>query len=153
MNTTSTQSGYYQAVSDTHNAGFMRRALAHLIDGILLSTFLAACFIVFYGDSQWLTLQNSWSVNYIFYEELLPLVLAVAFWVKKAATPGKMVMNTKVVDANTGLNISTSQALLRYISYFISALPLGLGFIWILIDEQNRAWHDLIAGTVVVKQA
>lgn len=62
-------------------------------------------------------------------------------------------MNTKVVDANTGLNISTSQALLRYISYFISALPLGLGFIWILIDEQNRAWHDLIAGTVVVKQA
>ena len=151
MNTTSTQSGYYYAVSDARNAGFMRRALAHLIDGILLSTCLAACFMVFYGDSQWLSLQDSWSLNYAFYEELLPMILAVAFWVKKAATPGKMVMNTKVVDAKTGLNISTRQGVIRYLSYFVSALPLGLGFIWILIDEQNRGWHDLIAGTVVLK--
>jgi len=33
----------------------------------------------------------------------------------------------------------------------LSALPIGLGFIWIAIDENRQAWHDKIAGTVVVR--
>lgn len=27
----------------------------------------------------------------------------------------------------------------------------GIGYIWIFIDKRRRGWHDLIAGTVVVK--
>jgi uncharacterized RDD family membrane protein YckC len=28
---------------------------------------------------------------------------------------------------------------------------VGLGFFWIAFDEGNQAWHDKIAGTVVVR--
>jgi len=39
---------------------------------------------------------------------------------------------------------------LRALALLVSLLPLGLGYLWILIDEKQRAWHDLIAGTTVV---
>ena len=153
MQTSSVDNGYYQSVKETHNAGFLRRLAAYFIDAVLLGLILAMSFGIFYGDTQWLELQSEWSVNHVFYDKVLPLVLAIVFWVKKAATPGKMVMSTQVLDAKTGLNVTPGQALLRYVGYFISAIPLGLGFIWILFDEQNRGWHDMLAGTVVVKHA
>jgi uncharacterized RDD family membrane protein YckC len=28
---------------------------------------------------------------------------------------------------------------------------VGLGFIWIAIDNDKQSWHDKIAGTVVVR--
>jgi uncharacterized RDD family membrane protein YckC len=29
---------------------------------------------------------------------------------------------------------------------------LGLGYFWAIWDKDNQAWHDKIAGTVVVKE-
>ena len=85
--------------------------------------------------------------------EILPFVLTILFWVYKAATPGKMAVDSKVLDAKTGDKPTVGQSIIRYIGYYISALPLGLGYFWALFDEKNRTWHDLIAGTVVVKHA
>lgn len=34
---------------------------------------------------------------------------------------------------------------------WIVPVPLLLGFFWILIDKRNRGWHDLISGTLIVK--
>ena len=42
------------------------------------------------------------------------------------------------------------QLLTRYLSYLISTLPLGIGFLWIAIDPQRQGWHDKLAGTSVV---
>ena len=36
--------------------------------------------------------------------------------------------------------------------YIIDGLVFYLGFIWIFIDKRKRCWHDLLAGTVVVKK-
>jgi uncharacterized RDD family membrane protein YckC len=33
----------------------------------------------------------------------------------------------------------------------LSWLPLGLGFLWMLVDSQGRAWHDRLSGTRVVE--
>ena len=33
----------------------------------------------------------------------------------------------------------------------LSMVVVGLGFFWIAFDENNQAWHDKIAGTVVVR--
>ena len=33
----------------------------------------------------------------------------------------------------------------------INVAVAGLGFIWIAFDAGNQAWHDKIAGTVVVR--
>tara|TARA_R110002096_G_scaffold24760_6_gene77935 strand:- start:10261 stop:10833 length:573 start_codon:yes stop_codon:yes gene_type:complete len=34
-------------------------------------------------------------------------------------------------------------------AWFIG-LPLGIGFLWILIDPRNRGWHDLMSRTVTI---
>ena len=41
--------------------------------------------------------------------------------------------------------------ILRMIGYWVSGAVFYLGYIWIFIDKRKRGWHDLIAGTVVVK--
>ncbi len=69
------------------------------------------------------------------------------FW---SATPGKMVMRIKVVDAKTEQPISDLQIFFRLCGYLMSAAFFMIGFFWIGIDKRKQAWHDKFAGTVVV---
>ena len=39
--------------------------------------------------------------------------------------------------------------MLRFLAYFVSALPLYLGFLWIALDRRKQGWHDKIARTIV----
>ena len=57
----------------------------------------------------------------------------------------------RVVDAKTLGPISTRQAIVRYIGYFVSTFSLFLGFIWVGIDRRKQGWHDKMAGTVVIE--
>jgi uncharacterized RDD family membrane protein YckC len=36
------------------------------------------------------------------------------------------------------------------LGYYLALLPLGAGFLWVMIDKKRRGWHDHIAGTIVV---
>lgn len=71
-------------------------------------------------------------------------------WRLWSSSPGKRLFKTKIVDAGSGAPISDRQIILRLIGYFISALPLFLGFFWISWNRKRQGWHDLIANTVVV---
>jgi uncharacterized RDD family membrane protein YckC len=64
-------------------------------------------------------------------------------------TPGKMVFGLKVIRVD-GAPLTFGTAFLRWIGYFLSSLPLNLGFIWIAFDGKKQGFHDKIAGTVVV---
>lgn len=66
-------------------------------------------------------------------------------------TIGKMIFRVRVVKKN-GQPVSFLQALLRTFVYLISALPVFLGFIWIGFTSGKRSWHDLISGTIVVRE-
>jgi len=46
--------------------------------------------------------------------------------------------------------VGYGKGFLRWIGMNISSLVIGLGFLWILIDENKQGWHDKIAGTYVV---
>jgi uncharacterized RDD family membrane protein YckC len=83
-------------------------------------------------------------------QEFLPALLILWFWIKYSATPGKMLLDCEIVDARTGEQIDFKQIILRYLGYIVSALPFGLGFLWIMWDERKQGWHDKIAGTVVI---
>lgn len=74
------------------------------------------------------------------------------FWFKKQATPGKMFLSLKIVDAKTLAKPSKKQLIIRMISYIISVLPLALGIIWISFDSKKQGWHDKIANTLVIKE-
>jgi uncharacterized RDD family membrane protein YckC len=62
-------------------------------------------------------------------------------------------MGLKVVSAETGDLLDMGGAALRYVGYMVSAIPLYLGFFWILWDPKHDAWHDKIAKTKVIKVA
>jgi uncharacterized RDD family membrane protein YckC len=85
-------------------------------------------------------------------KDLVPMVLVVFFWVRYGGTPGKKLMSCRVVDLRTGKNPRVGRAILRYIGYFVSILPLFLGIFWVAWDRRKQGFHDKIAGTVVVVQ-
>lgn len=82
---------------------------------------------------------------------VLPAVAVIMFWIFKQATPGKMAISAKIVDAATGQPASSAQLIGRYFAYFVATLPLFIGIIWVAFDKRKQGWHDKLAGTVVVK--
>jgi uncharacterized RDD family membrane protein YckC len=62
-----------------------------------------------------------------------------------------MLVSARVVDAKTGNSLSVGQSIGRYLAYFVSTIPLCLGFLWIAFDPRKQGWHDKLAGTVVVR--
>ena len=133
-------------------AGFWVRTGAEMVDNLLVLVIVAPLLIAFYGwdyylaNESFITGPADFLLNYIF-----PLVVSVVCWVKWQATPGKMLVSLKVVDARTGNSLSIRQAIGRYLAYFLSLIPLGLGFIWIAFDSKKQGWHDKLAGTVVIR--
>jgi uncharacterized RDD family membrane protein YckC len=82
---------------------------------------------------------------------VLPAVAIVVFWIARGATPGKMAIGARVVDARTGKSLSVVQSIVRYAGYYVSTVPLLLGLIWVAFDPRKQGWHDKLAGTVVVR--
>lgn len=92
---------------------------------------------------------HSW-VNNLGMQMTVICVFSFFCWHFWAATPGKMLLRMKIVDAKTEQPISDLQGILRVCGYFISATCFLLGFFWIGIDRRKQAWHDKLADTVVI---
>jgi uncharacterized RDD family membrane protein YckC len=72
----------------------------------------------------------------------------VLFWALTGQTPGDRVMGIRVLSV-TSDRIHIRQAFLRFGAMLLAALPLGAGFLPVLVDDQRRGLHDRIAKTVV----
>jgi uncharacterized RDD family membrane protein YckC len=81
---------------------------------------------------------------------VLPAVAVIVFWKFRGATPGKMAISAKIVDASTGGPPSTGQLVGRYFGYIVSILPLGLGLVWVGFDRRKQGFHDKLANTMVI---
>lgn len=113
-------------------AGFWIRMAALFVDGLLIAIALGA-------------LQNS--------SDAWLIVLAAygaAMWKIKGTTVGGILCNIQVVRVD-GRDIDWPTAIVRALSCFLSMAAVGLGFLWIVFDNDRQAWHDKIAGTVVVR--
>ena len=141
-------------------AGFGPRLLAMILDGILITLLSAPILVSLYGsaspDPSELPEAFSEAALYVrgpgefFFKWIFPGIFTIALWHWICATPAKLVLRMAVVDAKTGRRASLFQYTIRYLAYFISALPLLLGYFAVLWDDRNQAWHDKIAGTVVI---
>lgn len=78
------------------------------------------------------------------------ILITIVMWTRFLGTPGKLILGCHVVDAKTRKAMTPGQAVLRYVSYIVSTIPLGLGFLWIAWDKKKQGFHDKIAGTVVI---
>ena len=137
--------------NDLEYVGFWARVGAFLIDTVLIGVFTWPVLTAYYGESYWYDDTFIKGTLDLLLSYIFPAVAVVVFWISKQATPGKMVMSAKIADAKTGNTPTTGQFVARYLAYFISGIPLFLGFIWVAFDDRKQGWHDKIAGTVVVR--
>jgi uncharacterized RDD family membrane protein YckC len=81
------------------------------------------------------------------------LILAIygaVMWKLRGTTVGGIVFDLHVVRLD-GRPVDWETAIVRALGCFLSLFVVFLGFIWIAFDDNNQAWHDKIAGTVVVR--
>lgn len=81
---------------------------------------------------------------------LLYCITFVLFWHASGQTPGKKMMQIKVVDARTFKTASWGKLIVRFVGYFLSFVTL-VGFFTGLGRKDGRALHDLLSGTAVIK--
>ena len=68
----------------------------------------------------------------------------------REGTYGKNWLGLAVRDEN-GLPLTASKAWARNFAKIISFLPFGMGYVAGFFDKRQQAFHDRIAGTIVVK--
>jgi uncharacterized RDD family membrane protein YckC len=73
----------------------------------------------------------------------------VFFWCKSGQTLGMQAWRLRI-DNLEGGRITLGQALVRLLTAALSALCLGLGYLWILFDRENRSWQDICSRSQVV---
>jgi len=81
------------------------------------------------------------------------VVLAIygaVMWKLRGTTVGGIVFDLHVVRVD-GRPLDWETAIVRALGCFLSLCVVFLGFIWIAFDDNHQAWHDKIAGTVVVR--
>ncbi|BBB22884.1 RDD domain containing protein [Abyssogena phaseoliformis symbiont OG214] len=71
-------------------------------------------------------------------------------WVKGRQTLGMKAWKFQIKQIN-GNNITHKQAFIRLISATFSFAVFGLGFLCQLLDKDNRAMHDKISNTILIK--
>jgi uncharacterized RDD family membrane protein YckC len=135
--------------SELEYVGFWLRVIASLVDTILVLVVTVPLMGLFGYDY----LSNSLMENpgSALISDVLPAIVVIALWVSLQATPGKMMLSARIVDAKTGGKPTLGQCVLRYLGYFVSIIGLGIGFLWVAFDPRKQGWHDKIAGTVVVR--
>jgi uncharacterized RDD family membrane protein YckC len=121
-------------------AGFWVRFGALIIDAILLGIVQGILTVILdsVGVLYLLTTIINWTY-YTYFEGG-----------RRGQTIGKMALSIRVVDIDTAQPIGYGRAFVRQIVKIISAIPLFLGYFWMLWDKEKQCWHDKAARDVVV---
>ena len=148
-------------------AGFWRRLVAFMIDSTIVTIIFVVLLVIavlafFFGSMS--SDNNAWINNLANLKGISSLLLLImVFYIAintayftyfhgaTGRTPGKMLLGLQVYSAD-GAPISFGIAFLRAVGYLVSSLLLTIpiGFIWAAFDKKKQAWHDKIAGTVVI---
>ena len=154
-------------------AGFWIRFFAFVIDSLLVIMILSPLGSMYGGDTQIeydalmhaIEHQDTYALTILLRDIqhttlsewgfwlslLLPAIAVITFWIYKSTTPGKMILKIKIVDAESGENLSKGQCIGRYFGYYLSGVPLFIGFLAIAANKRKQGWHDKLAGTIVIK--
>src|SRR5438552_17874553 len=106
--------------------GLWPRLLACLVDWRLVCVVYGPVVVMAFGTEYFsLEVPRYW-------DAATGLVIAAGtllFWRYQGATPGKIAIGARIVDAETGGPPTTGRLALRSLGYLVSALPLYVGFV------------------------
>lgn len=134
-------------------AGFVSRSVAFAIDlGVVVTMILGASAMVQIAElllPKWIWLAAAIPAVVGAIVSFTPLAYFFLTVALAGRTVGKALMGIRVVRVDGG-RLGVVRSLVRAVAYLVSLIPLFLGFAWILIDRDRRAWHDHISGSRVV---
>jgi uncharacterized RDD family membrane protein YckC len=73
----------------------------------------------------------------------------VLCWTLVSQTIGQRIVGVRVINID-GHDTGFRRSVVRVIGYALCFLSLGIGFLWVLIDNRRMGWHDKLAQTCVV---
>lgn len=134
-------------------AGLMRRLAAIVYDTLLLVALamVATGLLLPLTGGEAIDASSHPALGAAYRAVLVGIVIAFygLFWTRRGQTLGMQSWRLKV-ERQDGGPLNWSDVLRRLAAALLSALVLGLGFLWILVDPGKRAWHDMLSGTRVV---
>ncbi len=132
-------------------SGVTRRFAAQVLDGVAVWVILLLV-LIFAGVAGAASESAGFSLITAFWAVLGYTIFALWF-LSQGRTPGKWLVGIRVVDKRQGFNPGLGRMLVReIIGKFVSGFFLGFGYFWAVFDRDGQAWHDKIAGTVVVRR-
>ena len=145
-------------MTDLERAGMGARLVAWLIDRLILAGLWVL--VAAWGFVAYLQVIR-WPPDLLNLAALVGLLLL--WWIGLHAayfivfvggcgqTPAKMLLGITVVRRD-GAPAGYARALLRWVGYWVAALPLGLGFVPAFFTADLRGLHDWMSGTWVVRR-
>jgi uncharacterized RDD family membrane protein YckC len=79
-------------------------------------------------------------------------VYFVVLWATTGRTFGMVLFGLRVVRSADGGRVGLRRAMLRLVGFLLAAVPLEIGLVWAAFDVRKRGWHDMVAGTVVIRE-
>jgi len=83
---------------------------------------------------------------------ILGLAYVLVCWGVVGHTLGMAPFGLRIVRGKDGSRMNWLNVLLRLVGC-IPAGILAIGFFWAAFEPRKRGWHDMIAGTVVIRNA
>ncbi|MGI9554103.1 MAG: RDD family protein [Thermodesulfobacteriota bacterium] len=138
-------------------ASLTRRFFAFLVDIILivLVSFVTLIFGLFAAGYD--PVKGMMNLSFIILPVYIILTLLATTYLLflhaySGKTVGKLIFGIRVVrEDGSGINLSDS--FVRWIGYFISALPLFYGYFSAIFDLNYQTWHDKISKSYVIKDS
>jgi uncharacterized RDD family membrane protein YckC len=134
-------------------AGPGRRLAALLIDATLVAAVGTGALLA------WMTVSGAASETHTHAVQRAAAVGAFSVLVLKVmldawmqGTPGLRLMDCRLVDARSGRAIGLGRSALRAIGLILAILPGMLGLLWMFWNKRRQGWHDLLAGSVVIRE-
>lgn len=136
-------------------ATFIRRLCAMFYDALL-----ALSFVLVFGFFSMVVVQSLFGIDnveagsmlakmFFVYIMFLYFVFYAWFWTHGGQTLGMRAWKIKLIQ-NNGAPISWSHASLRFCYSLISWIPCGAGYLWMLIDKEKRAFHDIASRSQII---
>ncbi|MFN2123029.1 MAG: RDD family protein [Candidatus Promineifilaceae bacterium] len=150
-------------------AGFISRFIAILVDILLVSAVLLIVGVginlilrFFRLDELFSSAISSLTQQYPSFADVLRILTALGSFyfifflyyitlhtATGGLTIGKVLMGLRVVRMD-GEPLSMGRCTRRYFTFLLSAIPLFLGLLWVIIDDRRQGWHDKLSVTCVI---
>jgi uncharacterized RDD family membrane protein YckC len=129
------------------NASLVKRLMAMVYDSLLVMAVWMLVGYVFIAFNDGEAVSGPLFNSTVF---LVTFLFFALFWTRSGQTLGMIAWRLRV-ETDQGQPITAKHALLRFMAAILSALVLGLGYWWILVDKNNLSWHDHWSNSRIVQ--